>query len=239
MPRLLATWHAWPMAAWPLANPLSAELGVMRTMPAARAGVGRWQAQRRAPAVARLRLFEIGKVFAGQCSEAPRETRRLAAVAMRRRRRPSNGARPPAADFHDIKGDLDSSPAPGGRLTLRLPGPSHAAVGCTRADRRTCIATTRDWAGSGNCTRACSKALDLDTPVHWLSNSTSMPCSRRELPRATAACRRYPSVRRDLAFVVPEERVLGCPGGHRETRRSGEAPARGICGCSTDTSARA
>ena len=46
------------------------------------------------------------------------------------------------------------------------------------------------------------RALDLDTPVLAFEIDLA-PLQRRDLPRATALSR-FPSVRRDLAFVVAE-----------------------------------
>ncbi|HOU66387.1 MAG TPA: phenylalanine--tRNA ligase subunit beta, partial [Thermomonas sp.] len=74
---LLATWQL-ADGGVALANPLSAELGVMRTrlLPGLVAALGRNAARQQS----RIRLFEIGKTFAAS-SDAPIETRRIAAVA--------------------------------------------------------------------------------------------------------------------------------------------------------------
>jgi phenylalanyl-tRNA synthetase beta chain len=64
-----------------LANPLSAELAVMRTslLPGLAAAAQRNRARQHD----RVRLFELGRVFhAAAAGEAPRETQRLAAIAM-------------------------------------------------------------------------------------------------------------------------------------------------------------
>src|SRR5690606_33986799 len=79
--RLLEAWQA-GAGAVALANPLSAELGVMRTrlLPGLVDALARNAARQQA----RVRLFEVGKVFEGGESEqrpAPVETLRVAAVA--------------------------------------------------------------------------------------------------------------------------------------------------------------
>src|SRR5690606_3683727 len=79
--RLLDTWQA-QAGAVPLANPLSAELGAMRTqlLPGLVAALARNAARQQS----RVRLFELGKVFESRDSEggaAPVETLRVAAVA--------------------------------------------------------------------------------------------------------------------------------------------------------------
>jgi len=74
--------EAWNLDAGgvPLANPLSAELGVMRTalLPGLVAALGRNAARQQA----RVRLFELGRVFAANGNEAPLETRRIAGAAI-------------------------------------------------------------------------------------------------------------------------------------------------------------
>ena len=107
MPALLATWNA-DARRVPLANPLSAELGVMRTqlLP----GPGRRAcAQHRAPAGARAPVRTRQGV---RRHGAGRSADRNVAHRRRRLRRcapPSNGASASrAVDFHDLKGDLDS-----------------------------------------------------------------------------------------------------------------------------------
>src|SRR5688572_29291251 len=62
----------------PLANPLSGELGVMRTalLPGLVASLGRNAARQQS----RVRLFELGNVFAAKAGGAPIETARIAAA---------------------------------------------------------------------------------------------------------------------------------------------------------------
>jgi phenylalanyl-tRNA synthetase beta chain len=198
---LLATWSADELAV-PLANPLSAELSTMRTMllPGLVAALER-NAARQQP---RLRLFELGKVFARQASGAPLETRRIAAVACGDAAAEQWGAVSRPLDFHDIKGDLDSlAAAAGAALEYR---PSQAAWGhpgrsadIYRADEHG-QPVRIGWIGQLH--PRLQKALDLD-PATLGFEIDLAPLQRRDLPRA-AGLSRYPSVRRDLAFVVSE-----------------------------------
>jgi len=193
---LLATWQA-SDGAVPLANPLSAELSTMRTMllPGLVSAVARNAARQQT----RLRLFEIGKVFAAT-GEAPLETRRMAAAVCGDVAGEQWGAAARPADFHDIKGDLDSlAAAAGAVLDYR---PSQAPWGHPGRSAEVYRGNTRlGWIGELH--PRLQRALDLDTPVLAFEIDLA-PLQRRELPRA-AALSRYPSVRRDLAFVVSEE----------------------------------
>lgn len=184
-----------------LANPLSGDLGTMRTLllpglvDALARNVARQQAQ--------VRLFEIGKVFTAAADDAggPRETPRLAAVAMGAAAREQWGAPARGLDFHDLRGDLDSlATVSGVRLALRAstrpwghPGRS-ADVLCGDDGAQ----ATVGWIGELH-PRLC-RALGVDATV--LAFEVDLAALQaRALPRAGAVSR-YPSVRRDLAFVV-------------------------------------
>jgi phenylalanyl-tRNA synthetase beta chain len=105
-PRMLETWQL-AAGAIPLANPLSADLAVMRTslLP----GLAEALKRNRNRQQARVRLFESGVVFErGTAGEAPVETAMLAAVACGSARAEQWGERKRALDFFDIKGDLEA-----------------------------------------------------------------------------------------------------------------------------------
>ena len=198
---LLAKWQATDGGV-PLANPLSAELSTMRTMllPGLVAALGRNVARQQS----RVRLFEIGKVFASRVGEAPMETRRLAAVICGDAGVEQWGAQGRPVDFHDLKGDLDSlAIATGAELEYR---PSQAAWG---HPGRSADVFRIDEAGAavnigwiGQLHPRLQKALDLDA-VAVAFEVDLAALQQRPLARS-AALSRYPSVRRDLAFVVPE-----------------------------------
>ena len=202
-PALLASWL---LANWqaetglvPLANPLSAELAVMRPMllPGLVAALGRNLARQQE----RVRLFEIGKVFAAPSAtgEAPLETRRLAAAVCGDAQAEQWGAAARPVDFHDLKGDLDSlAAAAGAVLEYRPAQPAWGHPGRSAAVFR-----------DGECLGWIAElhprllqALGLDRAVVAFELDL-VPLLRRPLTRAGGASR-YPSVRRDLAFVVAD-----------------------------------
>lgn len=193
---LLATWHA-ADGGVALANPLSAELGVMRTMllPGLVAALGRNAARQQS----RVRLFEIGKTFAARDGEAPLETRRIALVACGDAAAEQWGAQARPVDFHDIKGDLDSlAAAAGAMLEYRPSQPAWGHPGRSADVYRDGVRI--GWIGELH--PRLQKALELDHRVLACELDLA-PLQQRTLPRG-AGLSRYPSVRRDLAFVVPE-----------------------------------
>ena len=194
-----AAWlDAWQMrdVGLPLANPLSAELGVMRPalLPGLVAALGR-NAARQQP---RVRLFEIGKVFAGG-NEAPVETLRIAAVACGGATAEQWGVGARALDFHDLKGDLEALAAQAGAtLAFQPSAPPHAHPGRSADVLRDGVRI--GWIGQLHPRLQQALGLDVDVLAFELD---LVPLLARPLPRA-GALSRFPSVRRDLAFVVPE-----------------------------------
>ena len=198
---LLQAWQA-DAGAVVLANPLSAELGVMRTqlLPGLVAAAARNLARQQA----RVRLFELGKVFAQAADgEAPVETPRLAAVIQGGAQAEQWGAAARPADFHDLKGDLESLAAcTGARLEFRSTDAPHGHPGrsaeVVRVDGEAPVRL--GWIGELH--PRLLRALDLEGPLLAFELDLE-PLRHRALPRA-AALSRFPSVRRDLAFVAPE-----------------------------------
>ncbi|HET8819033.1 MAG TPA: phenylalanine--tRNA ligase subunit beta, partial [Xanthomonadaceae bacterium] len=194
---LLEQWQAGEDAV-ALANPLSAELGVMRTrlLPGLVASLAR-NVARQQP---RVRLFELGKVFhAAGNGDAPRETLRAAAAACGHAASEQWGVPERTVDFHDLKGDLESLAALSGASLEFRRSPAPWGHPGRSAD------VLRDgqllgWIGELH--PRLRHALDLDQPVVAFELDLA-PLLARPLPRASAISR-YPSVRRDLAIVVPE-----------------------------------
>lgn len=197
---LLKTWQL-DAGGVALANPLSAELGVMRTrlLPGLAAALAR-NVARQQP---RVRLFELGRTFAAS-EDAPQETRRVAAVACGKATAEQWGVAERALDFHDLKGDLDSLAAlSGAALEYRAstqpfahPGRSADVYRIDEAGEAACIG----WIGQLH--PRLQQALGLDVDVYGFELALDALLAR-PLPRAKALSK-YPSVRRDLAFVVPE-----------------------------------
>lgn len=188
--------------AVPLANPLSAEMAVMRTsllpglVDALRANRHRQQS--------RVRLFEIGRSFHGNGNgrEAPIEINRIAAVACGTAHAEQWSEPARALDFFDIKGDLESlvamTAAPRAWSFDQNDLPTWLHPGCGAR-------VLRDGAGIGALGAlhpALLRALDLDEDVYVFELQAD-PLRARELPRARVLPR-FPSIRRDIAVELPQ-----------------------------------
>ncbi|TKR31049.1 phenylalanine--tRNA ligase subunit beta [Luteimonas gilva] len=193
---LLAHWRAQADAV-ALSNPLSAELGVMRTrlLPGLVAALARNLARQQT----RVRLFEIGKSFAADAGNAPRETLRLAGAACGDAFGERWDAKGRTVDFHDLKGDLESVAAlAGAELEYRASAEAWGHPGRSADVYRDGVRI--GWIGQLH--PRLQRQLDLDADVlAWELDLE--PLLQRRVPRA-AALSKYPSVRRDLAFVVAD-----------------------------------
>ena len=184
-----------------LANPLSAELGVMRT--ALLPGLVQALRHNAARQQSRVRLFELGRIFRApaQAKDAPNETTRIAAVCCGNASAEQWGEAARSVDFYDLKADLESLIALCGRdVALRY------------------LPTTEPWLHPGRSAEVWRndarlgwighlhprllKELDLDTEVLAFEFDLE-PLAARAIP-AAAVLSRYPLVRRDLALVVPD-----------------------------------
>ncbi|MBN6112079.1 phenylalanine--tRNA ligase subunit beta [Xanthomonas bonasiae] len=182
-----------------LANPLSAELAVMRPslLPGLVAALGRNVARQ----AGRVRLFELGKVFAAAATAgaAPAETQRVAAAVCGDADALQWGLPARKVDFHDLKGDLDAlASAAGARLDYRPSALPFAHP--TRAADVYRDGARIGWIGQLH--PRLLQAMQIDVEVLGFELDLA-PLAARALPRA-AELSRFPSVRRDLAFLVPE-----------------------------------
>ncbi len=183
-----------------LANPLSAELAVMRPslLPGLVATLGRNAARQ----LGRVRLFELGRSFhpqAGDGQPAPLETQRVAAAVCGDADAQQWGLATRKVDFHDLKGDLESLAAASGAVLTFQPSQRPYGHPARSAD------VLRDgvvlgWIGQVHPRLA--KAMDIDVDVFAFELDLAL-LAARQLPRASELSR-FPSVRRDLAFLVPE-----------------------------------
>ena len=186
--------------ALPLANPISSDMDVMRTalLPGLLKALGRnlrYQQER-------VRLFETGKVFLQ--GDALDEVERIGAVACGSALPEQWGAGDRRVDFFDLKGDLERMLAlRGGRAmgdvrfeTAEYPflHPGQSAAVVVDGKRA-------GWIGALH--PAAQKALDLKLPVVAFEVDFEV-ISNREIPSANIISS-FPSVRRDLAFLVPGE----------------------------------
>lgn len=200
----------------PLANPLSADLAVMR--PSLLPGLIEALRHNRARQQERVRLFEVARVFqqdTSACEEpaspgrtAPRagnppvETPSLAIVACGSARAEQWGEPARTLDFHDLKGELDALITWGGepqRWSVHadgLPGWLHPGRGAR-------VARDGETVGYlGALHPLLARTLDLGADVHVLELALE-PLLARRLPQARAVPR-FPAVRRDIALDLPE-----------------------------------
>jgi phenylalanyl-tRNA synthetase beta chain len=196
---LLTTWGV--DKGWvPLANPLSADLAVMRTslLP----GLIEALRHNRARQQERVRLFEVARSFHAT-GGAPDEVGRVALVASGAARAEQWGEPTRPVDFFDLKGDLDALIAHTGepqRWSVDaedLPSWLHPGRGAR---------VLRDGQPAGYLGAlhpALAKALDLGSDVHVLELALE-PILARRLPSAGRVAR-FPAVRRDIAVELPEE----------------------------------
>jgi len=186
-------------SAVPLANPLSAEMSVMRT--ALLPGLVETLSRNLARQHSRVRLFEIGRVFQiGEQGAAPRETLRVAGVACGAAQPEQWSKSACALDFHDLKGDVEQM--------LALAG--------TAASQFEFAPGARAWLHPGRCASlreqgrvvgwlgalspSLQRILGLDSEAFAFEFDLDALLDRA-VPRAEEPSR-FPSVRRDLALVV-------------------------------------
>ena len=198
VPAELLTRWSFTDALVPLANPLSADLAVMR--PSLLPGLVESLRHNRARQQERVRLFEVARVFAA--GDPPVETPSLAIAACGSARAEQWGESPRALDFFDLKGDLDAIIAWGGepqRWSVhadQLPAWLHPGRGARVARDGITVGVL------GALHPQLAKALDQGPDVHVLEVALE-PLLGRRLPRARPVPR-FPSVRRDLALDLPE-----------------------------------
>jgi phenylalanyl-tRNA synthetase beta chain len=184
-----------------LANPLSAELGIMRT--ALAPGLVQALKHNLARQQPRVRLFEIGRAFRKNDTDgaAPIEIQRVAVVACGAANAEQWGESDRGIDFHDLKGDLES-------LAALTGNPESLSYRPATAPWLHPGRSAEVWKGEvrlgwiGHLHPRLLKALDLDTEVLAFELDLE-PLAARSVPVA-AELSRYPLVRRDLALVVPD-----------------------------------
>ncbi len=203
--QLLATWEL-DGGVVELANPLSSELGAMRTslLP----GLVSAARRNRSRQIDRVRMFEIGSVFHRApvglpdlegTRDAPIETRRIAAIACGPARAEQWSAGADEVDFYDLKAEVE------GLLGLAAATAEFVPATLAFGHPGRSAKVWRDgkkigWVG--HLHPRLVQALDMQGEVIAFELDLE-PLSLRNIPRATEISR-FPSVRRDLALVVPE-----------------------------------
>ncbi len=185
-----------------LANPLSAELAVMRTslLP----GLVKTLTNNSARQQTRLRLFELGRVFSQQDNAAPLEQQTLAAVFTGTALAEQWSVKSTPVDFYDVKAVLDAALACAG-FAARYQASTQAFLHPGRS--ADVFIESKRIGYIGALHPGLNKTLDLPADVYAFElNLSALPL--RTLPKAVAVSR-FPSVRRDLALLVPESVTWG------------------------------
>lgn len=176
-----------------LANPLSADLAVMRTtmLPGLMDALVRNQNRQQG----RVRLFELGRSYRTGDS-GPVETELLSLV-ISGAARPEQWAEPArAVDFYDLKADVESLlPEPG---QWQPGGPD-----CLHPGRRANLLMDGRVVGYiGALHPELARQLDVDSEV--LVAELELDSVRAGKMPESLELSRFPSVRRDLALIMPE-----------------------------------
>ena len=194
----LARWQR-DEGAIALANPLAADLGVMRTslLP----GLVNALKTNRRHQQERVRLFEIGRVFRFGEAQTPVETTRVAGVVCGTCSELQWGAPKRAVDFYDLKGDVESLFALSGASDEFVSG-EHALAWLHPGRSASIVRGSLNVGAIGALHPRLLKALDLETDIYAFEFDLA-PLLARQVPRGVAIGR-FPSVRRDLSFELPE-----------------------------------
>jgi phenylalanyl-tRNA synthetase beta chain len=181
-----------------LANPMSREGEVMRPSPVA--GLLRATAHNLRQGASAVRLFEVGIGFRASDRALPEERLMLAAVVTGPRYAHGHDAAQQPTDFEDAKGMWEAW-----LEEMRVDMPtwrSYPAPGWKPGASAEVASGTSPIGWTGTLSQELLRGWDIEVPVHLfvvLLDALS--------PGATARTRlpgRFPPVRRDLAFFVPE-----------------------------------
>ena len=182
----------------PLANALNADLEVMRTalLPGLMEALSRNLRRQQD----RVRLFETGTVF--EQNGTLTESLHVAAVACGNVAPEQWGRKSRATDFFDLKGDLESLLAlRGEKGEVEFRNTELAWLHPGQAAQVSIDGVDIGWAGGVH--PSILKHLEIKGPVMAFELDLNL-LSKREIP-CTKEISRFPSIRRDLALLVPEK----------------------------------
>lgn len=181
-----------------LANPLSEEMGVMRTT--LWPGLVRALQNNRNRQQERVRLFETGLRFRGAL-ESLEQTPMLAGIAAGRAEPEHWDGRSRSVDFFDVKADVEALLTLGGGLSAyRFEAKAHPALHPGQSARIERDGFEAGWIGALHPRTV--QALELEGPVYVFE--LALPVLQQAALPAFQALSRYPAIRRDLALVVDE-----------------------------------
>jgi phenylalanyl-tRNA synthetase beta chain len=182
------------MSALKLQNPIASQMAVMRTtlwgglLDALTHNLNRQQT--------RVRLFELGRAYLPE-QDGLRQPMRLAGLCHGSAFDEQWGVASRLVDFYDVKGDLEQLPGIG----LEFAQASHAALHPGQTARLVLNGQPVGWLG----TLHHKLAQKFDLPTSPILFELELEClGALPLPRH-ASIGRFPSMRRDLAFLVDRE----------------------------------
>lgn len=180
-----------------LSNPISSDMGVMRTslwpglLQCLRHNLNRQQE--------RVRIFEIGRVFRPH-EEEQLEHDRLAGLVAGPVRDEQWGEPVRAVDFHDAKADVEALLSGAGAIEFAFAPARHPALHPGRSAQITADGTPAGWLGQLH--PGLQKELELErAPILF---ELPVEVLRRARLPAFRPISRFPAIRRDLAVVVDE-----------------------------------
>lgn len=182
-----------------LANPISAEMAVMRTT--LWAGLSKAVAYNQARQQSRVRLFEIGQRFIQRGVELS-QANTLAGIITGNRLPENWMGKSDKVDFFDIKGDLESLLGMAGDAeSYSLVADKHPALHPGQSARIERNGKAVGWIGAMH--PSLQKQLDLNGPV-YLFEIELADLLLGKLPRFSSLSK-FPESRRDLAVVINQE----------------------------------
>jgi phenylalanyl-tRNA synthetase beta chain len=185
-----------PGAAFALANPISAELAVMRVSlwPGLLQALGSNQRRQQS----RARLFEVGRRYAGADGA---ETEVIAAVIAGSTLPEQWGAEATKVDFFDVKADVEALLAlTGAAAQFRFVPEAHPALHPGQSARIWRGNRAVGWLGALHPEH--SRRLDLTYPVFVFEVESEAGLAHDM--SVFAEISKYPAIRRDIAVIVDE-----------------------------------
>lgn len=191
-----------------LANPISADLSVMRA--SLFPGLVRAMEHNLNRQQTRVRLFETGLVFNGEL-DALSQVPMLGALVCGTREAEGWSDAKDRVDFYDLKGDLESLLALGGNADAwRFEPAEHSALHPGQSAQLMCRGEPAGWIGTLHPQVRAKLGLKMDAVLFEVRLDA---LSQGRIP-AFEPLSRFPEVRRDLAFILkeatPVQALLDC-----------------------------
>ncbi|MFZ3323870.1 MAG: phenylalanine--tRNA ligase subunit beta [Usitatibacter sp.] len=183
-----------------LANPISSQMGVMRTT--LTGGLVQTLVSNLNRGEDRVRVFEIGRCFEGSAPDVAVQPERIAALAFGTRWPEQWGEKGARTDFFDAKGDLQ---ALAGAFQLQFVAATHPA--CHPGRCATVLADGKPVGMIGELHPGLQQRYELPTPP-VLFEVLVEPFLAGEIPRFQGVSR-MPTVRRDVSFEIAEDLPVG------------------------------